>query len=220
MEQRRPQLPDPSTPRSWRVIAQELSSEVDSERLTELSAELTRALDKQELTERLNGHSDHPFAAKSFRCGEYEEIVDRAVALMRSDYASVQMLFPERGSGGELLLLSFRGFNPEAATFWEWVRADSKSTCGIALRDRKRVVAPDIASCEFMAGSEDQEIYLQTGIGACQTTPLIGSAGNVVGMISTHWQRPHQPSNDDLHLFDRLAREAAEVIEIRKREQS
>jgi len=222
MEHRRPQLSEPSTSRSWRVIAQELSSEADSERLTELSLELTRALDKQELRERWEGHiaPPEPITAKSFRCGEYEEIVDRAVALMRSDYASVQMLFPERGSGGELLLLSFRGFNPEAATFWEWVRADSKSTCGIALRDRKRVVAPDIASCEFMAGSEDQETYLQTGIGACQTTPLIGNAGNVIGMISTHWQRPHQPSHEDLRLFDILAREAAEVIEMRLRDES
>lgn len=50
----------------------------------------------------------------------------------------------------------FRGFNPEAARFWEWVRADSKSTCGIALRGAQRVVASDIAACDFMAGSEDQ----------------------------------------------------------------
>lgn len=102
---------------------------------------------------------------------------------MRSDYASMQMLFPERGSGGELRLLAFRGFNPEAAKFWEWVRADSKSTCGIALRDKSRVVAPDLANCDFMAGFDDQQTYLQTGIYACQTTPLIGRGGNVVGMI-------------------------------------
>ena len=48
-----------------------------------------------------------------------EKIVKNAVALMHSDYASLQMLFPERGSGGELRLLSFRGFNPMAAKFWE-----------------------------------------------------------------------------------------------------
>jgi len=204
------------------VIAQELSSEADPERLTQLSVELTRALDKQELREEWDGHIGvrDPDPARSLRCGEFERIVDRAVALMRSDYASLQMLFPDRESGGELLLLSFRGFNPEAATFWEWVRADSKSTCGIALRDHQRVIAADIASCDFMAGSEDQAIYLQTGIGACQTTPLTGPAGDVVGMISTHWRRPHQPSNDDLRLFDTLAREAAEIIEMRRREQS
>ena len=94
-----------------------------------------------------------------------------SMALMRSDYASTQMLFPEHGTGGELLLLAFRGFNPRAAQFWEWVRADSKSTCGLALRDSRRVVAAHIARCDFIAGSEDLEVYLDTGILACQTTP-------------------------------------------------
>jgi GAF domain-containing protein len=149
-----------------------------------------------------------------------EEIVDRAAALMRSDYASLQMLFPERGTGGELLLLGFRGFNPQAAKFWEWVRADSKSTCGLALRDTRRVIAADISRCEFMADSEDQQVYLQTGILACQTTPLISGAGNVVGMISTHWRTPHQPSKQELRDFDLLARDAAERIERCRREKS
>jgi len=150
----------------------------------------------------------------------YEEIVDIAVSLMRSDYASMQKLFPERGAGGELRLLAFRGFNPHAARFWEWVRADSKSTCGIALRDVRRVVAEDIATCDSMADSEDQEVYLQTGIRACQTTPLIARSGTVVGMISTHWRTPHQPSADDFRLFDILARGAAGVIEECGREES
>jgi GAF domain-containing protein len=150
---------------------------------------------------------------KNQQSSDYERIVDDAVALMRSDYASIQMLFPERGSGGELRLLAFRGFNPQAAQFWEWVRADSKSTCGIALRDKRRVVAPDIATCHFMVDSEDQQTYLQTGIRACQTTPLIGRGGNVVGMISTHWRTPHQPSEDDLRVFDMLAMQAAQIIQ-------
>jgi GAF domain-containing protein len=143
----------------------------------------------------------------------FEEIVATAVALMRSDYGSLQMLYPERGTGGELRLLGFRGFNPHAARFWEWVRADSKSTCGIALTDARRVVAPDIANCDFMADSEDQRVYLQTGIRACQTTPLIAHAGNVVGMLSTHWRTPHQPSEQDFREFDLLAKQAADLIE-------
>lgn len=150
----------------------------------------------------------------------YEKIVDAAVVIMRSDYASMQMLFPERGSGGELKLLAYRGFNSPAARFWEWVRADSKSTCGVALSSSQRVLASDIASCEFMADSEDREVYLQTGIRACQTTPLIGRSGDVVGMISTHWRRPHQPSARDFALFDILARQAADLIERTRREQT
>jgi DNA-binding NarL/FixJ family response regulator len=164
-------------------------------------------------------------ALQALRCGlsndgiACEEIVDAAVDLMRSDYASMQMLFPERGTGGELQLLSFRGFNPQAARFWEWVRADSKSTCGFALRGNRRVVAPDIPTCDFMADSEDQKVYLETGIRACQTTPLITRSGNVVGMLSTHWRTPHQPSEDDFRIFDILAKQATDVIERRRREE-
>lgn len=149
----------------------------------------------------------------------YEKIVDGAVAIMRSDYASMQMLFPERGKGGELRLIAFRGFNPQAAKFWEWVRADSESTCGVALRTGRRVIAADIVNCESMAGSEDQQTYLQTGIRACQTTPLIGRGGSIVGMISTHWRNPHQPSERDFRLFDILARQAADLIERTHNEQ-
>ncbi len=147
----------------------------------------------------------------------YETIIDDAVQIMRSDFASIQMLFPKRGRG-ELRLLDFRGFNPEAARFWEWVRADSKSTCGLALRDKCQVVAPDIATSELMAGSEDQQIYLQTGVLACQTTPLI-ALGEVVGMISTHWRTPHQPSDDELRQFNSLAKWATELIEKNKADQ-
>jgi GAF domain-containing protein len=215
---RRPKLRHPGRP--WRLIAQELSAETNPERLTELSRELAGAIDDQQLGNKWQGEAatsdPHPTIAR--QQSEYEKIVDDAVALMRSDYASVQMLFPERGSGGELLLLAFRGFNPEAAKFWKWVRADSKSTCGIALRDEQRVVAPDIAACDFMADSDDQQVYLQTGILACQTTPLIGQAGNVVGMISTHWRNPFTPSEKDFRLFDALARQAAGLIEACRRE--
>jgi PAS domain S-box-containing protein len=143
----------------------------------------------------------------------YSKIMDAAVAVMRSDFASLQMLYPERGEGGELRLLAFRGFNPQAAKFWEWVRADSESTCGVALRTGRRVMAPDVEQCDFMAGTQDLQTYLQTGIRAVQTTPLFSRGGTLVGMISTHWREPHQPTERDLRLLDILARQAADLIE-------
>jgi len=171
------------------------------------------------LSKSLNECSDplpqppDPFANGQNDGGLYEKIVDAAGGIMDSDFASLQMLFPECGTAGQLRLLSFRGFNPEAARFWEWVRADSKSTCGLALLTGERAIAPEIATCEFMADSEDQLTYLQTGIHACQTTPLIARTGQLVGMISTHWRIPHVPSERDLRLFDILARQTADVID-------
>ena len=143
----------------------------------------------------------------------YEQLVDAAVAIMHSDFASMQMLYPERGEGGELRLLAFRGFNPEAARFWEWVRADSGSSCAAALRSGTRVIVPDIEDSELMAGTDDLETYRQTGIRAVQTTPLLSRSGKLLGMISTHWRNPHLPPASDLGLFDVLARQAADLIE-------
>ncbi len=145
----------------------------------------------------------------------YETIADAAVVIMHSDFASMQMLYPERGQSGELLLLAFRGFTPEAAQFWEWVPADSGSTCAAALRTRERVIVSDTETCDFMVGTEDLRIYRQTGIRAVQSTPLLSRTGQIVGMISTHWREPHTPSERDLRTFDVLARQAADLIERR-----
>jgi PAS domain S-box-containing protein len=143
----------------------------------------------------------------------FEKIVDAAVRIMRSEYASMQMLCPERGSSGELRLLAFRGFNPQAAKFWEWVGTNAGSTCGVALRTGQRVIVHDVEKCDFMQGTEDLAMFLQTGIHACQTTPLFSRYGKMVGMISTHWHRPHQPSARDLLMCDILAGQAADLID-------
>jgi GAF domain-containing protein len=143
----------------------------------------------------------------------YEQILDAAVAIMQSDFASIQVLSPERGAEGELRLLRHRGSKPQAARFWEWVRPASESTCGVALRTGQRVVVSDVRACGLMAGSDDLETYRQTGSRAVQTTPLVSRGGQVLGMISTHWRRPHRPSQRDLRLLDVLARQAAELLE-------
>ncbi len=147
----------------------------------------------------------------------YEQILDTSVAIMDADFASIQMFVTERG---ELRLLGHRGFNPRAATFWEWVRPGSESTCGIALRTGKRVIASDIGTCDFMAGSEDRETYLQAGIRAVQTTPLYSRSGDLLGMLSTHWRKPYEPSPRKLTAMDILARLAADLIERKRNEEA
>src|SRR5690349_19067387 len=39
-------------------------------------------------------------------------------------------------------------------------------------------------------------------------------------MISTHWRKPHEPSERDLRIFDILARQAADLIERRRAEEA
>jgi len=150
----------------------------------------------------------------------YEQILDTAVTILDADFASIQMLYPECGTTGELRLLGYRGFTEEAARFWEWVRPDSESTYGKALLTGQRVIVPDILDCEFMAGSADRETYLRTGIRAVQTTPLYSRSGTLLGMLSTHWRRPHEPTANELLSIDLLARQAADYIDRKRAEEA
>jgi PAS domain S-box-containing protein len=138
------------------------------------------------------------------------QILDAAIELMAADAASVQMLAPDEES---LTLVGWRNFHADSAAFWQRVTAEAGSTCGRALRDNERVVVTDIDSCEYMAGTQDQEEYRRSSIRAVQSTPLRSRSGRPLGMLSTHWRAPHTPTENDFRLFDVLARQAADLIE-------
>lgn len=140
----------------------------------------------------------------------YDRVLDAAISLMSADMGSMQVLEPERG---ELRLLAYKGFHPQSAAFWEWVRVDAASTCGLALSSGTRIVVPDTEACDFMAGTADLDSYRLSGIRAVQSTPLLSRVGRLLGMISTHWREPHQPTERALRPLDVLARQAADLIE-------
>ena len=143
----------------------------------------------------------------------YEHVLDTAMTILHSDFASIQVFHPERGSKGELRLLSHRGFNAEAAKRWEWVRPTTRTICGEALRTGGRVIVPDVRSCDFMAGSEDLEGYLGAEIYAGVTTPLVSRSRVLVGMVTAYWREPHDLTATEERTLDVLARLAADLIE-------
>jgi PAS domain S-box-containing protein len=139
----------------------------------------------------------------------YEHVLDAAIDLMSADMGSMQVFHPERG---ELRLLAERGFEPESAAHWKWVRPDSASPCGMALSAGCRVIVPDIETHEAFART-DLDALRRVGIRAGQSTPLVARSGRLLGMISTHWRRPYRPTERELQHLDVLARQAADVIE-------
>jgi PAS domain S-box-containing protein len=140
----------------------------------------------------------------------YDRVLDAAISLMSADMGSMQIFHPGRG---ELQLLVARGFHPQSATGWEWVRLDAASTCAMALSAGRRVIVPDIEACDAMAGTADLFAYLRSDIRAGQSTPLVSRSGQLLGMISTYWRKPHRPTERELQPLDVLARQAADLIE-------
>jgi PAS domain S-box-containing protein len=140
----------------------------------------------------------------------YRRIVDAAIKLMSADMGSIQGFYPEES---ELRLLAWKGFHPYSVAYWERVHLKSTSTCGTALSVGHRVMVPDVEEADLMARTADLHACRQSGIRALQTTPLVSRSGQLLGMISTHWRKPHQPTEHAFRLLDELARQAADLIE-------
>jgi signal transduction histidine kinase/CheY-like chemotaxis protein len=146
----------------------------------------------------------------------YGKIVEAAVAITGSQFGTMQLLCPAgdtSGHGGELQLLAHRGLPPEAVRFWQWVSPAAYSSCTLALKLGQRAIIADFEAWGDIAGKPDLEAFRAAGIRSAQTTPLLSRRGKLLGMISTHWCQPHQPSQRDLRMLDIVARQAADLLE-------
>ena len=140
----------------------------------------------------------------------YTAIVEAAVELMDSDFASLQMLEPD---GRTLALLAWKNFHPESAAFWSRLEVSCPSCCGQAASGARRVVIPDVEKDELTQGTRHADEYRRSGIRAVQSTPLVSRTGRPLGMISTHWRRTLADEELSFRHFDVLARQAADLIE-------
>jgi C4-dicarboxylate-specific signal transduction histidine kinase len=82
------------------------------------------------------------------------------------------------------------------------------------MQSRSRIVIEDVQTDAQFA--PHRPIASAAGFRAVQSTPLFSRGGEILGMISTHFKRPHRPSERELRLTDLYAQRAAEMIE-RKR---
>lgn len=140
----------------------------------------------------------------------YDEIVATAMAVMGADRGSLQLLDPSRQ---ELDLLAWYGFHPEAAAFWQRVRVGTGSVCSRALGRGERAMVADVETDEALAHSPNLHYFRLCSIRAVQSTPLISRSGELIGVFSTHWCRPHQPSDRDWQFLDLLSRQTADLLE-------
>ena len=138
-----------------------------------------------------------------------EEVLDAAIAITEADSGIVQILDTE---SSKLEIVSHRGLPDWWLDFWKKVPLDVGAFAASSDR-RKRVIAEDVASDPSFVGTEAREVQLKAGIRALQSTPLIGRNATPLGMISTHFRKPHRPNHRSLRLLDLLASETADVLE-------
>jgi len=181
------------------------------ERTAQVQEALARARDGSQLLQAISAGLIGENDAKAV----YEQILDAAVSIMRSDFASMRML-----TADGLTLIAWRGFDPDSARFWRSIRLGSATRCGAMLRAGKRYVITDAEHDEYLAGTADLDEFRRSGISALQCTPLRSRSGEMLGALATHWRAPHEPTAGEFQLFDVLARLATDLIERARTDQA
>jgi len=143
------------------------------------------------------------------------DILETAITINGSDKGTIQLL---DATSGALSIVAQRGFELAFLKFFTSVRDDG-SAYGATVLSAKRVIVEDVVNSQIFAGQESLDVMLDADVRAMISTPLVSSTGALLGMISTHFRKPHQPSERELHLLDLLARQCADYLERKRTEE-
>ena len=156
---------------------------------------------------KLTELSSRLWTMQSLREG-LEEILAATIGLLGAHMGNVQILDAGRGV---LTLAAQRGFEQDFLDFFREVSTEDDSACGRALRSGERIVIEDVEA--DAAYTPMRPVARAAGYRAVQSTPLIGRNGVRLGMLSTHFETPHRPTELELRGLDLYARQAADYIE-------
>jgi len=138
------------------------------------------------------------------------KVLEAAVALLKADRGNV-LLFEEAKN---LLRNAISvGFPQDFMDRFPTIQPDAPTACARAFRGRERVVVEDIhrdPDFSKLGGAVCESF----GFSAVQATPLRGRNGRMLGILSTHYDRPRRPSEEDLHTLDLYIHEAERVFDL------
>jgi signal transduction histidine kinase/CheY-like chemotaxis protein len=137
------------------------------------------------------------------------ETLDAAIALTGAAKGTLQLFDKDSNA---LTIAAQRGFERPVLEFFKYVR-DEAAASASAMRSGQLVIVEDIMASDIFAGHAAQKVVADAGVRAIVCMPLLSSDGDVLGMISTHFAKPHRPSEREVHFLDVLARQTADYLE-------
>jgi GAF domain-containing protein len=151
------------------------------------------------------------FSERLRRCTTMPAILDcvlnYSIMATGTVLGNVQQLDP---STGTLRIAASHGFDREFLETFASVRSDDGSACGRAIAERSQIIIEDVHNDH--AFSPYREVAERAGFRSVQSTPLISTSGEFVGMVSTHFSEPKRL--DDLERLEllRIGQIAADAI--------
>jgi GAF domain-containing protein len=137
--------------------------------------------------------------------GAAEIALDDVIALHGAEYGNLQLPI-----GEELAIVAHRGHPVAFLKAFRRVRRDYGCACGRALRLGTPVVIHDVELDPDYAPYRD--LAKTAGYRAVQTTPLRTEDGRLLGLISTHFANPHEPTPIEMETLREYSVVAAEYL--------
>ncbi len=154
----------------------------------------------------------HEIGTKSVRDGNLvellREVLDINIDVTASDFGDVQLLDTHTE---QLHVVTQRGLPDGFVNYFDGIPVGQEA-CGSALAVGHRIVVEDVRVSPMFT-EQARQTLLDADALACQLTPMFSRGGDPLGVISTHFRRPHAPSLAQLRLVDLFARHAADFIE-------
>ena len=133
----------------------------------------------------------------------FAEMLAAVIELVGAEKGTVQLLDPHKRV---LAIVAQRGFQQDFLDFFREVFAEDSCACGRSLRQGTRIIIEDVET-------DPPSAPFRELARAVISTPLIGSDGNPLGVVSTYFANPHRPSQEALRRLDLYVRQAADFIQ-------
>ena len=189
------------------ITARRAAEQALRELQQEQAADLAAMVKLQELSSRLLNAVELPPLLR--------QLLDATIEMQRADFGCVQLFNP---STNRLEMVAHRGFDPSLLERFERLEYARFGASGRSIAKRGRIVVVDV---------DDDESYkplrgfaAEAGYRAVHSTPLFDRNDQPLGVLTTHFRQPHNPSERELRLTDLYARQFADVIAFKVAEQT
>jgi GAF domain-containing protein len=139
----------------------------------------------------------------------FSDALDTSIDLLDASMGYLQIFDSDEQA---LAIVAQRGFSEDALTPFRLVGFRSGGSCGEALASGRRIVVED-AKQDALYEHHRAAVEL-AGYSSVQSTPLMSSAGEILGMITTHFHGAFTPGKDQLRVFDLFAKQTSWFLEL------
>lgn len=157
----------------------------------------------------------HELSARLLRGGDLQtvlhQVLEACTQLLGANRGNIQLLDEETNA---LRIVTHVGFDQEFLDTFQRVPLGRDCVCAKALERGERIVVEDVFADDRFP--EVRGPFARLGLVAVASTPLFCRERRVFGMISSHFDRPHRPSERQLQLLDLYVQQAERVIELRE----